>query len=70
MTLPSCGFSLAVSGMMMPPFLTSFLERLHEDAIPEGLDFHFSWYVCVVVCLVLVFNVNPGLAMGGAGTGC
>ena len=23
-TLPSCGFSLAVSGMMIPPFLTSF----------------------------------------------
>src|SRR4030095_6937039 len=26
-TLPSCGFSFAVSGMMMPPFFTSFSSR-------------------------------------------
>ena len=33
-TLPCCGFSLAESGMMIPPiFLFPFLDALNEDAV-------------------------------------
>ena len=34
MTLPCCGFSLALSGMMIPPtLLFAFLEALNDDAV-------------------------------------
>src|SRR5829696_2960780 len=36
-TLPSCGFSLAVSGMTRPDAVVCF-ERLNEDTILERLD--------------------------------
>jgi hypothetical protein len=40
MTLASCGFSLALSGMMIPPeLLFLFLDVLHEHAITDGFDF-------------------------------
>jgi hypothetical protein len=40
-TSPSWGFSLAVSGMMMPPvvFLFSF-DPLDDDAIVKWTEFH------------------------------
>jgi hypothetical protein len=52
MTLPSWGFSLAVSGMMIPPFLTfAFLERLHQHAISQRLIF--------MLCLSPWFGFRP-----------
>jgi hypothetical protein len=34
MTFPCCGFSLAVSGMMIPPiFLFAFIDALNDDAV-------------------------------------
>ena len=40
-TSPSIGFSLAVSGMMMPPLVfSSFVDALDDDAVGERTDFH------------------------------
>ena len=36
---PSCGFSLAVSGMMMPPLVFSSASmRLHDHAVVQGTE--------------------------------
>ena len=44
MTSPSCGFSLAVSGMMMPPFFTSFSSRrLTKIRSCNGLNFFIAF---------------------------
>ena len=38
---PRCGFSLAVSGMMMPPGgLYLFLEPLDDDTVVQRPEFH------------------------------
>ena len=43
MTLPSIGFSFAVSGMMIPPFFCSFsLDPLEQDPVIQRLHFHGS----------------------------
>ena len=43
MTSPCCGFSLAVSGMMMPAGrLGVFLDALHDDAIVQWTELHGS----------------------------
>ena len=37
--MPSCGFSLAVSGMMIPPFFDFLLfDRFNQNAIAEGFN--------------------------------
>ena len=41
MISPSCGFSLAVSGMMMPPFgLVFAFDAADDDAVVQGTEFH------------------------------
>ena len=41
MTSPSCGFSLAVSGMMMPPAVLLFLlDAADHDAVVEWTELH------------------------------
>ena len=48
MTSPSCGFSLAVSGMMMPPAVfSSAVDAADENAVVQGTEIHavLSWYV-------------------------
>src|SRR6266496_486356 len=54
MTMPSWGFSLAVSGMMMPPFLVSFSSAgSTRRRSPRGLMFSaivwFVWFGCLMV---------------------
>ena len=41
MTSPRSGFSLAVSGMMIPPAcLGFFLEAIYDDAVVQRAEFH------------------------------
>ena len=48
-TSASCGFSLAVSGMMIPPGGLFFLiDTLHEDALTEWLDFSCHSFVVLL----------------------
>ncbi len=47
-TSPSCGFSLAVSGMMMPPLVfASASIRLHDHAVVQGTEFRLGHWVLV-----------------------
>ena len=65
-TLPSCGFSLAVSGMMIPPFLTSFSSTgSTRTRSPRGFTFCaivrcVSWFVVWVR-----FRPNPAVSVEG-----
>src|ERR1043166_928893 len=50
--MPSVGFSLALSGMIMPPFLTSFSSAgSTRTRSPRGLTLiaiMFYWFVCLI----------------------
>ena len=37
---PACGFSLAVSGMMMPPLVFVFLDASNDDAVVQRTELH------------------------------
>src|SRR5579871_5331680 len=63
MTL-SIGFSLAVSGMMMPPFLTSFSSTASTRMrSPRGLT--FSAILLVWFCCLFLFNQKPAAPAEG-----
>src|ERR1035437_4425617 len=49
MMMPSCGFSLAVSGMMMPPFLVSF-SSTGSTRMRSPIGLMFSAIVCFPCC--------------------
>ena len=56
-TSPSWGFSLAVSGMMIPPFLTSALRGASRERGPRGVERYFC-HVCGLVLVGLWFLVS------------
>src|SRR5271157_3707425 len=68
MTMPSVGFSLAESGMMMPPFLTSFSSagstRIRS---PRGLTLMLitSCFFFCLYCFYSLRNQNPAAPATG-----
>jgi len=56
--MPSCGFSLAVSGMMNAALLTSFFfSRLDQDAVAQRFDVQCHTFVFL---LLVVLRINSG----------
>ena len=65
-TLPSCGFSLAVSGMTRPDAVVLLgLDRLHDDPVLERLDGDRHVVLPFFASLVCGWCLNP--RPGGAG---
>jgi len=63
--MPSCGFSLAVSGMMMPPFFDFLLfDSFHEDAVAERFDVQCHTFVFCLVVVDCLINSRSALAAG------
>src|ERR1022692_131371 len=56
--MPSCGFSLAVSGMMMPPFLTSF-SSTGSTRMRSPIGLTFSAIVCLLFCCLVLSELTP-----------
>src|SRR5687768_11068917 len=65
-TFPSCGFSLAVSGMMMPPFFCSFSSRgFTTTRSASGFSF-----TVMSDFLLIEFENGSSVARDTAGTHC
>src|SRR5581483_5950771 len=66
-TLPSCGFSLAVSGIMIPPFFTSVSSSgCTSTRSPRGLTLTFAISYLVFLVVLLLGRTTPN-AFGVAG---